>query len=216
MFQGMLALEPYTHYSTNTVVKVGELDATNMFNFRFENAELYQRHGGKMNFSKFIRKQKVGWILQSNLEVYHSKVVSTSKTNSFIDWRGDVDIIMMTLKTQSLLGLKYQRQQSKMISGLGYDKGDVDFWMLFYKRPMLKKRASVMFGYFLPINLGANFNQAFHAETDGIYMHTDNDVSLVKNMFILEFSFRFSKGKSVKKTEKEIEKEKEESGGRMF
>ena len=213
ILQGLLALEPYSHYSNNTVVKVGELDAGNLFNFRFENAELYQRNGAKLNFSKFM---KPGIIIQANLEVYHSKIVSTSKTNSFVDWRGDVDLIYLFRKSQSLLGLKYQRQQSKIISGLGYDKGDVDFWMLFYKQPLLKKRASIMFGYFLPVDLGVNFNQEFHVETPDITIQTDNNVSLVKNMFLLEFSFRFSKGKSIKKTDKDIEHEKEESGGGLF
>ncbi len=40
-------------------------------------------------------------------------------------------------------------------------------------------------------------------------MQTDNDVSLVKNMFILEFSYRFSKGKKVKKQQKDIDQESE-------
>ncbi|MDG1332442.1 MAG: TonB-dependent receptor [Crocinitomicaceae bacterium] len=213
MFQGILALEPYTHYSNNTVVNVGELDANDIFNFRFENAELYQRTGAKMNFSHFF---KPGIIIQANTEVFHSKIVSTSKTNSLMDWRADVDLIYMFMKTETLLGLKYQRQQSKMINGLGWDKGDVDFWLLFYKRPFFKKRASVMFGYFLPINFGASYTQGSYAETTGITLRTDNDVSLVKNMFILELSYRFSKGKSIKKTEKVIQRENENQGGGMF
>ena len=133
-----------------------------------------------------------------------------------MDWRGNVDLIYMFMKTQSLLGLKYQRQQSKIISGLGYDKADVDFWLLFYKRPMFKKRASIMLGYFLPVNLGANYNQGSQVETIGFSMRTDNDVSLVKNMFLFEFSFRISKGKLIKKTEKDIEKESEGKEGGMF
>ncbi|MCH2224943.1 MAG: outer membrane beta-barrel protein [Crocinitomicaceae bacterium] len=213
ILQGLLAVEPYSQYSTNMVVKVGELDANNMFNFRFENAQSYQRNGAKLNFSKFM---KPGIIIQANMEAYHAKIVSTTKTNSLMDWRGDVNLVYMFTKSQTMLGVKYQRQQSKMISGLGYDKGDVDFWMLFYKQPLLKKRASVMFGYFLPLNLGASYNQGFHAETNGISMHTDIDVSLIKNMFLLEFSFRLSKGKSIKKRDKDLEQESEESGGGMF
>lgn len=213
ILQGLLAIEPYSHYSNNIVSNVGELDVNDVFNFRFENAKLYQRNGAKLNFSKFMDP---GIIIQANLEVFHSKIVSSSRTNSFVDWRGDVDLIYMFMKSQSMLGLKYQRQQSKMISALGYDKGDVDFWMLFYKQPLFKKRASLMFAYFLPINFAANYNQGSHAETTGITMHTDNDVSLVKNMFMLEFTFRLSKGKSIKGTKKDIEKEKEDSGGGMF
>ncbi len=133
-----------------------------------------------------------------------------------MDWKADLDLIYIFMKSETLLGIKYQRHQSKMISGLGYDKGDVDFWMLFYKQPLFKKRASVMFGYFLPLNFATNYTQGFYAETTGISMRTDNDVSLVKNMFILEFSFRLSKGKSVKTTEKEILQEKEDGGGGIF
>ena len=213
MFQGMLALEPYTHYSNNTVVNVGELDANDIFNFRYENAELYQRTGAKMNFSHFF---KPGIIVQANTEVFHSQIVSTSKTNSLMDWRADVDLIYMFRKTETLLGLKYQRQQTKMINGLGWDKGDVDFWLLFYKRPLFKKRASIMLGYFLPLDLGANYDQGSFAQTTGITMRTNNDVSLVKNMFIIELSYRFSKGKSIKKTEKDVLREDENSGGGMF
>ncbi|MCJ8292443.1 MAG: outer membrane beta-barrel protein [Crocinitomicaceae bacterium] len=213
IMQGLLSLEPYSHYSNNRIANVGELDANNIFNFRYENAKSYTRNGAKLNFSKFF---KPGIIVQSNVEVYHSKIVSTSTTNSLIDWRADVDLIYMFMKTEAMLGLKYQRQQSKNISGLGYNKGDVDFWLLFYQRPLFKKRASIMVGYFLPLDFGTNYNQGFHAETNGIMMHTDNDVSLVKNMFLVEFSFRLSKGKSIKKTEKDIQQEKEASGGGMF
>lgn len=212
-WQGMLAIEPYSHYSNNTVVNVGELDSNNIFNFRYENASLYQRNGAKLNFSKFF---KFGVIVQANLEAYHSKIVSTSKTNSLFDWRGDVDLIYMFMKTETMLGLKYQRQQSKNISGLGYNKGDVDFWLLFYKRPLFKKRASIMVGYFLPLDLATNYNQGFRAETTGITMQTNNDVSLVKNMFLVELSFRLSKGKSIKTTEKDHLQEKEEGGGGIF
>lgn len=212
-WQGMLAIEPYSHYSNNTVVNVGELDSNNIFNFRYENASLYQRNGAKLNFNKFF---KFGVIVQANLEAYHSKIVSTSKTNSLFDWRGDVDLIYMFMKTETMLGLKYQRQQSKNISGLGYNKGDVDFWLLFYKRPLFKKRASVMVGYFLPLDFATNYNQGFRAETTGITMQTNNDVSLVKNMFLVELSFRLSKGKSIKTTEKDHLQEKEEGGGGIF
>jgi hypothetical protein len=212
-FQGLISLEPYTQYSNNTVARVGEMGANDIFNYRYENVELYQRSGGKLNFSKYF---KISLLVQTNVEVYHAKIVSTSGTNSFTDWRADADLIYIFKKSGSLLGLKYQRQQSKNISGLGYNKGDVDFWMLFYKQPLFKKKASIMFGYFLPIDLGANYNQDSHLETIGFMTHTDNNVSLVKNMFILEFSYRFNKGKSVKRNEKDVDQESEEGSGGMF
>ena len=101
MLEGILALEPYTSYSNNTVVNVGELDANNIFNFRYENAELFQITGAKLNLSHFF---KPGIIIQANTEIFHSKIVSSSKTTSLIDWRSDVDLIYMFMKTESMLG----------------------------------------------------------------------------------------------------------------
>ncbi len=213
VLQGIFALEPYYQYSNNTVVQVGEIDSEGMFNYRYENAELSERLGARMNFSHYF---KFSLLVQGNLDFYQSRIVSTTRTNTIRDWRADVDLIYIFPKTQTLLGVKYQRQQSKYITGLGYEKGEVDFWMLFYKQPLFKKRASIMFGYFLPIDVGANFNQDSRVETTGFTMQTDNDVSLVKNMFILELSYRFGKGKSVKKTEKNVDRETEDSGGGLF
>lgn len=210
---GAISLEPYSHYSNNIVAQVGELDASNIFNYRYENVELYQRNGVELNFSKFFN---ISVLVQGNFDLFQSKIVSTSGTNSFMDWQADADLIYIFQKTETLLGLKYQRQQSKNITGLGYNKGDVDFWMLFYKQPLFKKRASILFGYFLPINIGAGYNQDSRTTAPGFTLQANNDVSLVKNMFILEFSYRFNKGNSVKKVEKTIQDEPEKQGGGLF
>ena len=47
-------------------------------------------------------------------------------------------------------------------------------------------------------------------------MQNHVDIRLVKNMFIVEFNYRFSKGKSIRQTEKEMEKENEGGGGGLF
>jgi hypothetical protein len=212
-FQGLLSVEPYFHYSNNTVARIGELDESNIFNFKYENIKDYQRVGGNLNFSKYF---KFSLLIQANFELFYAQMNSDISSNSLMDWSADADLIYIFGKSQSLLGLKYQREQVKHISALGFDKGDVDFWMIFYKQPLFKQRASIMFGYFLPIDFGANYNQNSSIEASGFSMRTDNDVSLVKNMFLLEFSFRFNKGKSIKKTEKNVDQESEEGGGGLF
>ena len=214
ILRGLIALEPYLHSSNNKIATIGDLGSDNVFDFRFENVEMYQRTGGKLNFRKYFKKYS--FLVKSNVEVFQSTIESTSGVNSFVDWKAGTDLLYISPKSGAVLGLKYQHEQTKRISGLGYNKGDVDFWMLLYKQPLFNKKASVMFGYFLPINLGANFNQEAHVETTGFSMNTDNDVSLVKNMFILEFSYRFSKGGKVKKKEKNIDQESEDGGGGLF
>ena len=211
--QGMISLEPYFHYSNNRVAQIGELDENNIFNFRFDNIKDYQRVGGNFNFNKYF---KFNLLIQANFEMFYTQMNSDVSSNSFMDWTADADLIYIFGKSQTLLGLKYQREQVKHISALGFDKGDVDFWMIFYKQPLFKQRASVMFGYFLPIDFGANYNQNSSVEANGFSMKTDNDVSLIKNMFLLEFSFRFNKGKSIKKTEKNVDQESEGGGGGLF
>lgn len=212
-FGGLVSLEPYSHISNGLVAQVGELDSNGIFNYRYENAKLYQRNGIEMNFSKFF---KFNVMVQGNLEFYQARIVSSVGTNSLMDWTADIDLIYIFKKTESLLGLKYQRSQAKYISGLGYSKGEVDFWMLFYKQPLFKKQASVMFGYFLPLNFGVGYNQDTHQSAPGFTLQSDMDVSLIRNMFLIEFSYRFSKGNSVRKMEKQLEKEEEKSGGGMF
>ena len=53
-------------------------------------------------------------------------------------------------------------------------------------------------------------------QTTGFTRQTDNNVSLVKNMFILEFSYRFSSGKKVKKEQKNIDQESEGGSGGLL
>ncbi|MFT6443412.1 MAG: hypothetical protein ACJASQ_000748 [Crocinitomicaceae bacterium] len=214
ILRGLVAFEPYLHYSTNTIATIGDLGPDNIFDYRFENVDMYQRMGGKLNFKKYIKK--ISFLVKSNVEVFQATMESTSGVNSFIDWKADVNLMYIFPKSGAILGMKYQHEQTKRISGLGYNKGGIDFWMLMYKQPLLKKKASVMFGYFLPITLGANFNQGAHVATTGFTMQTDNNVSLVKNMFILEFSYRFSKGKKVKKEQKNIDQESEGGGGGLL
>ncbi|MFT5668099.1 MAG: hypothetical protein ACI9DK_002299 [Vicingaceae bacterium] len=214
VIHGLFALEPYFHHSNNKIATIGDLGADNIFDYRFENVDKYQRIGGKLNFSKYFKK--INFLVKSNVEIFQATIESTSGVNNFVDWKAGADLLYIFPKSRAILGLKYQHEQTKRISGLGYNKGDVDFWMLLYKQPLFKKKASIMVGYFLPITLGANFNQNAHVETTGFTMDTNNDVSLVKNMFILEFSYRFSKGDKVKKKKKDIDQESEGGDGGPF
>jgi hypothetical protein len=214
ILQGLIALEPYLHYSTNTIATIGDLGSDAMFHNRFENVEMYQRMGGKLNFKKYFKKRNI--LVKSDVEVFQATIESSSGVNSFADWRANADLLYIFPKSGAVLGLKYQHHQVKHISGLGYNKGGIDFWMLLYKQPLFKKKASLMFGYFLPVTLGANFNQGAYVQTTGFTRQTDNNVSLVKNMFILEFSYRFSSGKKVKKEQKNIDQESEGGSGGLL
>lgn len=212
-WQGALSVEPYMHYSNNRITQIGELGADSVFNYRFENAQLFQRNGIELNFSYYF---PISIMVQGYLDLFQTRIVSSSKDNSLMDWRAQLDVMYVFKKSQAVVGLNYQRHMSKHITGLGYERGEVDLWLLFYQQPLFKKRGSIMFGYFLPIDFGVGYNQDSRVQADGFTLQNNVDVSLIKNMFMVEFSFRFNKGKAVKKTRKDVEMEEENGGGGVF
>ena len=68
----------------------------------------------------------------------------------------------------------------------------------------------------VPFDFGVSYNQGSRIENTGFVYDNNVDVSIIKNMFIVEFNFRLSKGKAVKKTRKEHQLEEENGGGGIF
>lgn len=122
----------------------------------------------------------------------------------------------MFQKQGAMLGIKYQHHQARTITGMGHFRGDVDFWMFIYRQQLFQNKLTVMFGYFPPVDWGVNYNQEFYTESnDGFTSIENNDVSLIKNMFLFELTYRFNKGKA-KKLEKNINREDEGGKGGVF
>ena len=67
-------------------------------------------------------------------------------------------------------------------------------------------------------NLVNNILDVSRIEKDRIelYQTSKDIVNLVKNVFMLQISYRFNKGKSVRSTEKKIEQEEEKKSKGLF
>ncbi len=212
VLQGLVSIEPYYHISNNYIGQTGHLRQDGIFEFTYNNVGFYQEKGIETNFTIPFSKK---WIWQNSFVFYNSSIENNGETNSVKDWKADSNIIFTGIKNDGVIILNYHRSMSKEISSLGYDRNENDYWLFLYQQPFLKKKLTVMVGYFLPIDFGANFNQDSYTKTNGYEQINNTDISLLKNMLLIKATYRFSKGK-IKKTEKDIELEDEGGSGGLL
>ena len=212
ILQGLISIEPYYHVSNNYIGQTGRLRTDGIFEFTFNNVGFYQEKGIETNFTIPFSKK---WIWQNSITFYNSSIENNGETNIVKDWLADSNLIFTGIKNDGVIVLNYHRSMGKEITSLGYDRNENDYWLLLYQQPFLKKKLSVMVGYFLPIDWGANFVQDKYTKANGYEQISNTDVSLLKNMLIIKATYRFSKGK-IKKTDKDIELEDEGGSGGLL
>jgi hypothetical protein len=210
---GMLTLEPYYHFSNNYITETGNLRPDNIFEYTYSNAGSYRKCGVEARFSVPIAKV---FFLQAGADLFSSSIKFDGKTNQVNDWSMSGDFIYQNQKVFTMAGFQYQKNMTKSITAQGYSKDDVDFWIVFLQQPFFKQRLSVMLLYFTPLKWGVDQYQGSYIKTDNYTETRKYDVSILKNFLMLEISYRFNKGKSVTKTEKNIELKKEKDTKGVF
>ncbi len=212
VMQGLISLEPYFQFSNNYISQTGFLRPDGMFEYTYSNIGHYENKGVQANFTIPIGKL---FIWQNSIQVYNSKIAHNDYVNSINDWNANSQLVFRGLKNNGVIVLNYRRDMGKNINALGYSRNNNDYWLLLVQQPFLKNRLTAMVGYMLPVNRGINYDQGSYVKANGYEKYTHTDISVLKNMFIVKLSFRFSKGK-VKKSDKHIETEKEDSGSGIF
>jgi hypothetical protein len=210
---GLASIEPYYHFSGNYITQYGTLRPDSIFEYSYSNIGKYRNYGVKGSVTIPFGKRL---FLQTDLDFYKSSIEYEGKTNHVNDWCMSDQLIYYNETSGLVAGLQYQNNLRKFITAQGYSMGDNDFWIVFLQKPMLKKRLSLMLVYFTPITWGVDFNQGNYLQTD---TYTDSkfyDISILKNIVMLELTYRFNKGKSVTKTEKNIERKEEKNQKKIF
>jgi hypothetical protein len=213
ILQGLASVEPYYFFSNNYITQTGQVREDGLFEFNSANVNKYEKKGFKFNFVIPFSKKI---ILQNGLNMFNNTIEHEGLTTNFGDWSASSKLIFIMDSINTVGGLIYQKENIKHINGLGYQKGNIDYWMIFIQKQIFKKKGSIMLGYFLPLDFAVSYDQGSIQSAPGYQMQNIIYINLVKNMFLIEFSYRFSKGKTVRKTEKEIEKESEGGGGGLF
>jgi hypothetical protein len=139
--------------------------------------------------------------------------VYNDKENAFNDLHLESNIVYVNRKKGLTAGAIFQRGMNKRISTQGYNKGNNDFVGLMVQKGFFKKRLNLMLLYMLPIDGGLEYIQQDYVSTPTYNRMTEYDINLLKNVFVFKLNYRFSKGKSTRKTEKDIEEDEDKKGG---
>ena len=212
LFQGGLTIEPYYHFSKNMIISTGALRADSVFEFQFHNAGYYRNYGIKTNFTKMFG---TSFLLQSSLDLYNSSIEFEQYSNEVYDWAMSSQMIYIHQKSKTIAGIGYQKNNNKRILAQGYQRQNVDFWMALVRRPFFKERLSVMLLYFAPISFGVAGDQVKYIETDTYKEIETTSMKFFQNVVMLEISFRFNKGKVIKK-DKEVDYIREKENNALF
>ncbi len=213
ILQGLISIEPYYHFSNNYITEIGNLRPDSIFEYNYSNAGNYKNYGVETSFTIPFGKSL---FLQSSFDFFNSSISYNNKTNNINDWSMSSQFIYQSQKSKTVAGFQYQNNMRKYISAQGYSKGDNDFWIIFIQQPFFKEKLSIMLLYFTPITWGVDFNQGSYIKTDTYIENKWNNIDILKNILMLEISYRFNKGKSVTKKEKEIERLNEKNSKGLF
>lgn len=213
ILQGLITVEPYYHFSNNYITEIGTLRPDSIFEYNYSNAGNYKNYGVEASLTIPFSKSL---FLQSSFDFFNSSILFNEKTNNINDWSMSSQFIYQNQKSKTVAGFQFQNNMRKYITAQGYNKGDNDFWIVFVQQPFFKEKLSVMLLYFTPITWGVDFNQGSYIKTDTYTENKWNNIDILKNIIMVEISYRFNKGKSVNKKEKEIEKLNEKSSKGLF
>ena len=205
---GLVTIEPYYHFSDNYITDIGKLRSDSIFEYNYSNMGFYRNYGFETRFTVPFGKSL---FLNTDFNIFKSSIKYASKINDLNNWTMSSQLIYQNQKSQTVVGLKYQKNLYKYITAQGYNAGDNDYWITFIQQPFFKKKLSVLLLYFFPVNWGVDFNQGSYIKTDTYTETKYNDISFLKNMVMLQVSYRFNKGKTVNKTEKNIEQNNEKN-----
>ena len=211
--QGLISIEPYYEFSDNAITQIGTMRNDGIFEYTYENVGQYQKKGAEFNLTIPLHKNI---IFQSGVEIFDAEITYQGKNNRIKDWNTSTDLMYVNQENGTVAGLEYQRNMFKRISTQGYNNNDNDYWLIFAQKPFFKKKLSVMLGYMIPTNFLVSYNQDNYIETNGYNKLSRADVSVLKNIFIFKLSYRFSKGKSIKRTNKNVRTESEDNSKSIF
>ena len=213
ILQGLIKVEPYYHFSNNYITEIGTLRADSIFEYNTNNAGLYKNYGVEASLTIPFGKSV---FLQSSFDFFNSSIRYEGRVNEFFDWSMSNQLIYQNQKHKTVVGFQYQNNLRKFITAQGYNQGDNDFWILFVQQPFLKERLNVMLLYFTPITWGVQFDQGTYIKTETYTESKMYNIDILRNIFMVQMSYRFNKGISVNKKEKQVEKINEGNSKGLF
>lgn len=195
-------IEPYYHFSDNYIADIGSMRSDSMILYSYDNVGKFENYGVRINFTLPLKKN-IYW--QNDFDIFNTTILYKGTKNSINDFAMSSQVIYVHEKSGFVGGVKYQKENRKYLTAQGFNRGNNDFWLAFIQKPFFKQHLSVMIAYLSPISLGVNFDQGSYYKSGGYTETRTSDIRILKNIFILEINYRFNKGKSINKKEKEVD-----------
>jgi len=214
VMQGMFSIEPYYGFSGNRINRVVNPLGNNQIEFLYENVGHFLNRGFKGDLTIPLFKQS--FIIKTDFDFFNQSITYQERKNSITDWTMNMQLIYIDKKISTVGGLIYQKQLRKMINAQGYDMGYNDFWLAFVQQPLLKKKLTVMVGYILPVDLLVKYDQGGYTDTGVYTTRSLYDIGMLKNMLLVNVTYRFNQGKSIRKIEKEVKTEVERQSKKLL
>lgn len=214
ILNGLILIEPYYHFSRNYIAETGILRNDSIFEYSYDNIGEYTNYGTMVNIA--IPLGKI-FSLQLDVDFYKSNIYYVNKSNSIKDWPIKSTLMYTNQKRGMVIALKYCNWLHKQITAQGYNNNIAsDYWAFFIQKSLFKNRLNISSAYIIPIMWGVDYMKENYIKTDTYQESIVSDVNVIKNWIMLTASFRFNAGKSIIKTEKNIEKEIEKNTKSVF
>jgi len=204
IMHGFLSIEPYYHFSNNYINQFGELRDDGIIEYTYDNVGDYKHYGIKANIA-FPLAKSIYW--QSNVDYYRSSIEYKGNKNALNDIHFESNIVYVNRKKALTTGIILQRGMNKRITTQGWNKWNNDFVGLLLQKGFYKNKLNLMLLYMLPIDTGLDYKQGEYVEAPTYNSLTTYDINLLKNVIIFKLNYRLSKGKSTRKTKKDIDLE---------
>ena len=185
-----LSVKPYLNYTANaigykTIIQDSIIEYSNQ-NF--------------VNNSKFGLQTNVAFKYKKKLEIncglnIFRDINSNLETPKIIDWTADLDI-KYNATAKQYLGLILQKGYYDELTSIGYNTIGENYLMIYWMTLQLKGNLQIVLGYTLPIIPATTYN--VYENTIAYTKTASYDNSYIQNMFLLNLTYHFSRGKVVK------------------
>lgn len=190
-----LSAKPYYKYSDNEMGLKPEIQDS-LVMYGKENFVKHEIFGLITSFSVSFNK-KLNLDVELNVYKDWNRNLNTPEA---IDWNGSSQL-SYSINGSNQFSLMYQKEYSKSISSLGYDKSGENYLMLQWVTLQFKGKLQLMLGYTLPILPKQQVES--YEETPFYIKHNYTDMSFMQNMVYFNLTINLSKGE-VKKSNANI------------
>jgi hypothetical protein len=138
-------------------------------------------------------KNGINWN-QSNI-AYHGE---SNKTGNLTI---NTNLVYVHREKGLVAGFVLQKQTVRDLTIQGYNTNGNDLLLALVRKSFLKEKLNIGFYYLLPWNWGLTYNLPNETTAPAYYQMSHTGLNFIKNLVFMEFNYRFSTGKDVKKNQ---------------